>query len=46
MVAGDGSTVVDIFYNRNSYTLTLIQGDGIASVTNAGTYLYEGDLQR
>lgn len=44
MVAGDGNTVVDIFYNRNSYTLTLIKGDGIASVTNAGTYLYEEEV--
>lgn len=39
-IAGDKGTIVDIFYNRNSYTLTLIKGDGIASVTNAGTYLY------
>ena len=39
-VAGDGSTVVNYYYTRNSYTVTLNKGTGIASVTGAGTYKY------
>ena len=39
-VSGDGSTVVNYYYTRNSYTVTLNKGTGIASVTGAGTYKY------
>ena len=36
----DGSTVVNYYYTRNRYTVTLNKGTGISSVTGAGTYLY------
>ena len=39
-IAGDGSTIVDVYYDRNSYTLTLNKGTGISSVSGAGTYKY------
>ena len=37
-VDGDGSLVVNYYYTRNSYTVSLSAGTGIASVTGAGTY--------
>lgn len=40
-VARDGSTVVKYYFTRNSYKLTLIKGEGIASVIGEGTYKYE-----
>ena len=39
-IAADGSTVVDYYYTRNSYTVTLTAGTGIASVTGGGPYQY------
>ena len=39
-VLPDGSRVVDLYYNRNTYTLTLTKGTGIDSVTGAGTKEY------
>ncbi len=43
-IAGDGSTVVEIRYTRNSYTITLDvqETDSISSISsNETTYLYE-----
>ncbi len=42
VIATDGD-VIDLYYNRNSYTVTLNKGTGITSVTGAGTYQY-GEL--
>lgn len=39
-IKGDDSTVVDYYYTRNSYPVTLNKGPGIAGVTGAGTYKY------
>ena len=39
-IAANGSTVVDYYYTRNSYTVTLTPGKGIASVTGGGEYPY------
>lgn len=39
-IAADGRTVVNYYYTRNSYTVTLNKGTGIASVSGAGTYKY------
>ncbi len=39
-IAADGSTVVNYYYERNSYTVTLRRGTGIRSVSGSGTYLY------
>ncbi|MGN0451622.1 MAG: InlB B-repeat-containing protein [Acutalibacteraceae bacterium] len=36
----DGSTVVNYYYTRNRYTVTLNKGTGISDTTGAGTYLY------
>lgn len=36
----DGSTVVNYYYKRNSYTVTLIMGSNINSVSGGGTYKY------
>lgn len=36
----DGSTVVNYYYRRNSYTVTLITGSNINSVSGGGTYKY------
>lgn len=39
-IAGDGSTEVNIYYNRNSYSVTVNKGTGISSVTGGGSYKY------
>ncbi len=39
-VKADGSTVVNYYYERNSYTVTLRKGTGISAVSGSGTYLY------
>ena len=36
----DGSRVIDLYYNRNTYNLTLDKGEGIDSVSGAGSYEY------
>lgn len=43
-IAGDGSTVVNYYYTRNQYTLTLTKDEGIDSVTGANTYYYGQDV--
>ena len=43
-VAGNGSLVLKAYYTRNSYKLTLVAGDNIASVSGAGTYKYGQDV--
>ena len=52
-VAGDGSLVLKAYYTRNSYKLTLVAGDNIASVSGdniaagvrvEGTYKYGQDV--
>ena len=40
VIVGDGSTVVNIYYNRNEYSLTLLFSVGITGVTGVGEYLY------
>lgn len=40
IILGDGSTVVDVLYNRNAYTVNLTKGEGVASVSGSGTYLF------
>ena len=39
-IDANGSTVVNYYYTRNSYTVTLTAGNGIASVSGADTYQY------
>ena len=39
-ILADGSSVINYYYTRNKYDLTLIAGEGIASVSGAGEYKY------
>ena len=39
-IAADGSTVVNYYYTRNSYSVTLSKGTGISAVSGAGSYQY------
>ena len=39
-ILADGSRVVNYYYTRNRYELTLVAGEGIASVNGAGEYKY------
>lgn len=39
-ISGDGSTVIEYYYIRNKYMLTVSKKNGIASVTGAGQYFY------
>jgi uncharacterized repeat protein (TIGR02543 family) len=43
-INADGSRVVNYYYTRKSYTLTLEKTTGIASVSGAGTYQYEQEV--
>lgn len=40
LVKADRTTVVDYYYDRESYTITVTAGEGVASVTGGGTYHY------
>lgn len=39
-IHGDGSLVVDLYYTRNTYSVTLNKGEGIDAVYGAGSYEY------
>ena len=39
-ILADGSLVIDLYYTRNSYMVTLDKDEGISSVSGAGTYKY------
>ena len=39
-ITGDGKTVVDYYYTRNTYQVTMDKDVGIESVTGTGEYLY------
>ena len=39
-IKGDGSTVVNYYYKRKTYTLDLTKGTGITDVSGAGSYKY------
>ena len=40
-IKGDGTSVVDFYYNRKQFEIKLVAGTGISSVSGAGTYKYE-----
>ena len=44
-IFSDGSTTIDIFYDRKSYTLTLIDNVGIKRLTGAGTWYYGQEVE-
>lgn len=39
-VLADGTRVINIYYSRNKYALTLNKGTGITAVSGSGTYYY------
>ena len=39
-ILANGTRIIDLYYNRNSYTVTLAKGTGVATVSGAGTYDY------
>ncbi|MDE5855507.1 MAG: leucine-rich repeat protein, partial [Anaeroplasmataceae bacterium] len=39
IINGNGNTIVEILYNRNTYTVTLVDCEGV-TVEGGGTYLY------
>ena len=39
-ILGDGTTIINILYDRNSYTLSLEKGSGVSEISGSGTYLY------
>ena len=41
VIEADGSTVVQYYYTRNSYNVTINMGTGIESVTGDGTYKFD-----
>ncbi|MBR6221941.1 MAG: InlB B-repeat-containing protein [Lachnospiraceae bacterium] len=43
-IAADGSAVVNYYYKRNSYTVAVNAGTGIATVSGAGTYKYGANV--
>ena len=43
-IAGDGNNVVDYYYERNSYKVTILKGNGISNVYGSGTYKYEASV--
>lgn len=40
-IAGNGSTVIDVYYTRKTYDLALNAGDGISSIRGGGGYKYK-----
>ena len=43
-IEDNGSTIVEYYYTRNKYTVSLNIGQGISEVTGAGTYYYEQEI--
>ena len=39
-ILADGTRVINLYYSRNKYTLTLNKGTGISAVSGAGSYYY------
>ena len=43
-IEADGTTVLNYYYTRNSYTVTTVAGTGITSTSGDGTYVYEAEV--
>ena len=44
-IDGNGDLVLELYYKRNSYALTLEKDENVDSVTGAGTYKFEAPVQ-
>ena len=42
---GDGSLILELYYTRNSYTLTLEKDENVENVTGANTYKFEAPVE-
>jgi len=40
IILWDGSTVVDVLYDRSSYSVSIIKSEGVKTVDGSGKYLY------
>ena len=45
IIEGNGTTEINYYYTRNSYTITLNRGEGIENVIGANLYLYEQNVE-
>ncbi len=45
VIAPDGSLTINLYYTRNTYTVTLNKGTGITATEGAGTYKYEDTVK-
>lgn len=43
-ILNNGNTIVDIYYDRNYYELTLVNGTGISALYGAGKFRYGEDI--
>ena len=43
-IAGNGGTVINYYYTRNTYTITLNKDIGIDTITGVGSYLYGANV--
>jgi len=44
-IAADGSTVIEYYYTRKSYTVSLTSGTGISGTSGGGRYTYGADVE-
>lgn len=43
-ILGDGSRVLNLYYTRNKYTITVVKGTGVASASVAFTQYYQSNV--
>ena len=43
-ITGDGNLIIDYYYTRNKYTVTLNKGKGVAAVLGEGEYAYGDEV--
>ena len=44
-IAADGTTVIEYYYTRKSYTVSLTSGTGISGTSGGGRYTYGADVE-
>ncbi len=43
-IAGDGTLVIELYYDREQYTVKVVAGSGVKSVSGGGSYYYDTKL--